>query len=210
MTHKKAIFVGIMAIALVLSVVVYEVYTIGYANGLKHQLLLDGQIQSSTGMNSTTGPPQALIDSQISFYQNGQLVAQYNHPGQRTYLGYNLTTLKLTGYAAYNLTMYNLNATYISIGYNTTDLNQSITVLPNEWIRTLGTFNTLVYNVNPSGFNITATIYPGTGPYNASCLGLNLSPTLGFPDLVGYDTFPPKTGIDSSFVITVNIKWTEI
>jgi hypothetical protein len=145
----------------------------------------------------------------ITFWRYGKIVFQQYHSGYFTYLGYNITAAKLLGNSSlYNMTLYNLNATFISIGWTDTssNMNQTLTVLPNEWNRTAGTIHDIAVNANPSSFNLTGTIHPSTGPYNASCIGINYESGIGNNALLGYDTFTKKTGIDNTYTITIEFK----
>lgn len=149
----------------------------------------------SANMNFSVGS----IHARITFYKNGELYYTQYHAGAMTKLGLNITLAKLTGDSWYNLTAYNLNETYISIG-NQGSLDSDSKVLPGEWNRTLATVEDEAYN----SFNLTCTFYPdASGPYTADCIGINLQSGIGKNDLTGYDTFIEVTGIDETFTITV-------
>jgi hypothetical protein len=149
------------------------------------------------------------IHCTITFWRYGKIVFQQYHAGSFTYLGYNITAAKLLGNSSlYNMTLYNLNATQISIGWTDTsaNMNQTLTALPNEWNRTSATPHDIIVNTNPSYWNLTAIIHPDVGPYNASCIGINYESGIGNNALLGYDTFTKKTGIDNTYTITVEFK----
>lgn len=142
------------------------------------------------------------VHATITMYRNGVKVFEQYHAGAPTKLGLNTTFAKLLGVSAsYNMTVYNLNITYISIG-NKGTLDADSTVLPAEWNRTLATPHDATYN----SCNWTAIFHPNTGPYTADCIGLNLESGIGINDLMFYDTFTEVTGIDSTFTITVEFK----
>ena len=157
----------------------------------RHKLATNGSIN----MNFSVGS----IHARVRFFKDGELFFEQYHAGAMTKLGMNITLAKLTGDSWYNLTTYNLNETYISIG-NQGTLNSDSTVLPGEWNRTLAVVDNQDYN----HFNITCTFYPdSSGPYTADCIGINLQDGIGKNDLTGYDTFTEVTGIDETFTITV-------
>ena len=141
------------------------------------------------------------VHMNIRVYQSGKLLLAQYHAGAITNLGKNITLAKLTGDSSYyNMTTYNLNTTYISIG-NQGTLNTGSTVLPGEWNRTLGTVEDQDYD----SFNLTCTFNPdASGPYTADCIGINFESGIGKDQsLFAYDTFSEVTGIDDSFTITV-------
>jgi hypothetical protein len=144
------------------------------------------------------------VHATVEFWKDGVLLHSAYHEGAVTNLGLNVTFAKLLGDSTfYNLTQYNLNVTYISIGYNTTNLTPSLTCLPNEWNRTLATPHDATYN----SCNWTAVIYPDAGPYNVSCYGVNFQSGIGNNALFAYDSYPTLvTGVDNTFTITVEFK----
>jgi hypothetical protein len=171
---------------------------VGFLAGLQSATLL-GEF-SSIGVNFTANS----IHTHITIAQNGKTILSEYHAGAVTNLGKNLTLCKLTGVGTggYNLTTYVMNLTYVSIGYNTSSLDQTITILPGEWNRTTASLHALTYNT----FNMTAVFYPGTGPYSANCLGVNYASGIGTTvTLWGYDSFSLVTGIDQTFTITLEI-----
>jgi hypothetical protein len=177
---------------------------LGY--GLTGLFVHEQQI-SITPIQTNTAPFGFTVHCTVTFWKNGQIVFQQYHAGSLTYEGYNITMGKLLGNSSlYNMTIYNENTTQVSIGYNTTNMAQSLTVLPNEWNRTAGTVHDIVVNANPSSWNLTAIIHPGTGPYTAGCIGINYESGIGNNALFGYDTFAQKTGIDNAYTITVEFK----
>jgi len=140
----------------------------------------------------------------ITMYQYDQLIFQQYHAGAVTKLGMNVTLAKLTGDSWYNLTTYNLNNTFISIGDQGT-LDTDSTVLPSEWNRTVAVVEDQAYN----SFNLTCTMYPDdSGPYTADCIGINYESGIGNNALWGYDTFTQVTGIDDTFTINIEFKVT--
>jgi len=142
------------------------------------------------------------IHARIRIWKDGILILDEYHAGTLTKLGMNMTLAKLTGDDTFfNLTQYNLNNTYISIGDKGT-LDSDDTVLPGEWNRTAGTVEDEAYD----SYNLTCTFYPDTGPYTADCIGINFEDGIGNNALWGYDEFTEVTGIDETFTITVEFK----
>jgi len=141
----------------------------------------------------------------IKFWKDGKIVFQQYHAGFKTSLGMNVTFAKETGNATlYNMTQYNFNTTFVSIGNGTAPTIAS-TILPNEWAKVVGVQHAGTYG----GYNITAVITPPVGPNWADCIGLNFEAVgLGFHDLIYYDTFSTVKGIDNSFTITVEFQVT--
>jgi len=154
-------------------------------------------LNGSVGVDLETGS----VHCRIRMWENDELVFDQYHSGVVTDLGDNATLAKLFGDSDYNLTIYDLNATYISIG-NEGSLSSASTVLPGEWNRTAGT----VEDQDQSTMNITATFYPDAGPYTADCIGLIFEAGIGNNDLWAYDTFDEVTGIDDSFTINIEFK----
>ena len=160
-----------------------------------HQTLHEG---GSANISFTVGSVHATV----TFWKDGVKVYEQYHAGYVTKLGLNVTFAKLVGSATwYNLTQYNLNVTWISIG-NQGALSTDSVVLPGEWNRTLATPHDGTYN----SINYTAVFYPNTGPYTADCIGVNFESGIGNNALFAYDTFAEVTGIDASFVITCEFK----
>lgn len=158
--------------------------TLDHASGLKYGL----------GYN---------VYATITFTQNGKLVYYYSGLDPLTNLGLNLTFAKLTGSSTYNLTTYNMNTTYVSLGNYTSAMNGATTALTGEFVRVSGTIHAQVYN----GYNITGTFSGLAGTNSSNCMGVNYaSSTIGQNDLFGYTTFNLVTGIDSTFVITAEIQ----
>lgn len=178
---------------------------VDFIAGMRHTLMQIGSnMNVDTGIASNLG--KAPIHMTVSFFKRGttQLVFEQYHAGALTKLGMNCTLGKLTGnLTGYNMTQYNLNLTYVSIGDQGT-LNSDNTELPGEWNRTAGVQHDCTYN----SFNITAWFYPDTGPHTADCIGLNFESGISNGALWGYDTFNEKTGIDDTFDIKVEIKVT--
>jgi hypothetical protein len=148
------------------------------------------------------------IHATVWFYKDGELIFTYTHPGVLTNLGRNITLAKLSGDSGYNLTWYNWNTTYISIG-NQGVLSNSSTVLPGEWNRTTATVEDITATGTSYSYNLTCTFYPdAAGPYTADCIGINVgSGTIGADEtLWAYDTFTEVTGIDETFTINVEFK----
>jgi hypothetical protein len=140
------------------------------------------------------------VHATITFYKNGVKVFEQYHAGAVTKLGLNTTFAKLTGNSTmYNMTVYNLNVTWIGIG-NMGTLNTDSTVLPGEWNRTSATQHDGLYN----SCNWTAVIHPGAGPYTADCFGIYYESAGN--SLFAYDTFTEVTGIDNTFTITCEFK----
>ena len=163
--------------------------------------------QTPKATNVQTVSSFVTIHCLITIRKNGVIVFQQYHAGQMTYLGYNYTIGKLIGNSTlYNATQYNENVTYISIGYNSTNMVQSLTSLPNEWNRTSCTQHAAVYNANPASVNFTATFNGITGSQTAGCIGLDTESAVGGIGLIGYDTFAQQTGIGSTYTITVEFK----
>lgn len=164
-----------------------------YALSISNRTLFSSQIPLDFSMHS--------IHTQITFLKNGIPILSEYHAGHVTNLGLNITLGKLSGNTTFWLAEYAKNVTYISIG-NQGTLTTASVILPGEWNRTVGTINNVAYN----HFNVSCTFHPGTGPYTADCIGLNLG-TSG-NDLWGYDTFTEVTGIDNTFTINVKIEVT--
>jgi hypothetical protein len=142
------------------------------------------------------------IHATITMYKNGVKVFEEYHAGAVVKQGMNVTFMKLTGNdTGYNGTQWNLNLTYLSIG-NQGVLDADSVVLPGEWNRTEAVQHDCTYNC----CNFTAIIYPGAGPYTADCLGVNYESGIGNDALFGYDTFSEVSGIDDTFVITLEVK----
>lgn len=164
-------------------------------------LFFNGSVGTSFSVGS--------IHATITMTKNGEKVFEQYHAGVLTQLGMNYTMGRLTGNASYyNMTTYPTtasNITYVSIG-NAGSLSNAITVLPGEWNRTTALQHYGLYN----SCNFTAVFHPDTGPYTADCIGLNFySATIGANyTLWGYDTFSEVTGIDNTFVITIEFKIT--
>ena len=168
-------------------------------------LILSGMQRSvnmfgSANLNFTT----FSVHVTAGFWKDGVLLHSAYHAGAVTQLGFNVTFAKLLGNATfYNMTQYNLNVTYMSIGYNTSNLTPALTCLPNEWNRTAATPHDATYN----SCNWTAVIHPGAGPYIAQCFGINFEDGIGNNALFAYDSYPTQvTGIDSTFTITLEFK----
>jgi len=181
---------------LIIAVVVLSVALVGtlILSGMQHSVKEYGSAAVSFSIGS--------VHATITMYRNGVKVFEQYHAGAPTKLGLNTTFAKLLGVSAsYNMTVYNLNVTYISIG-NKGTIDADSTVLPAEWNRTLATPHDATYN----SCNWTAVFYPNTGPYTADCIGLNLESGIGINDLMFYDTFAEVTGIDTTFTITVEFK----
>lgn len=171
-----------------------------------HVLNLYGSVGTSMGATGDGGKSPYEVHATVEFYKDGKLVFAYSHPGEETKLGYNITLAKLSGDSGFNLTTYNLNTTFVSIG-NQGTLTNSSTVLPGEWNRTAGTVEDLVVTGETYSFNVTATIYPDTGgPYTADCIGVNYEDGIGNNALYGYDTFNEVTGIDETFTINIEFQ----
>jgi len=152
--------------------------------------------KDTSGLSAST---HFEVHMTIKFWKDGKLVFQQYHAGFKTNLGMNVTFAKETGNATlYNMTQYNLNTTFVSIGNGTVGV--ASTILPNEWAKVAG----VQHDGTFAGYNVTATITPPVGPNWADCIGLNYENVgLGYHDLIYYDTFSTVTGIDNSFVITV-------
>ena len=146
------------------------------------------------------------IHATITMTKGGVEIFRQYHAGAMTNLGANLTMGKLTGNFtnAYNVTMWNLNTTFVSIGNQGTPPSATTTVLPGEWNRTAAVMHANTYH----SFNLTAVFYPGTGPYTADCIGINYEDGIANNALFGYDTFTEVTGIDSTFTITIEFSVT--
>jgi len=189
MKHQRTIAIGIIIIATLLTAC-----TLSYYAGVTSV-----DIHGSVGVDLETGS----IHCRIRMWQDDNVVFDQYHSGVVTDLGDNVTLAKLFGDADYNLTQYNMNATFISIG-NEGSLDSTATVLPGEWNRTAGT----VEDEGASQLNITATFYPDdSGPYTADCIGLNLESGIGTPQsLWAYDTFSEVTGIDETFTINIEFQ----
>ena len=189
MKYKRITAIGIIAIAMLVTAVFS--YNLGVNNI---------SIPGSVGVDLETGS----IHCRIRMWQHGELIFDQYHSGVVTDLGDNVTLAKIFGDSDYNLTQYDMNATFISIGNDGGSLGASSTVLPGEWNRTAGT----VEDEAASQLNITATIYPNdSGPYTADCIGLNLESGIGKDDaLWAYDTFSEVTGIDETFTITIEFQ----
>ena len=143
------------------------------------------------------------IFASITFSKNGKIVYEYSGLDPLTNLGLNLTFAKLSGSSTYNLTTYNMNTTYVSLGNYTTAMNGDTVALSGEFIRVSGTIHAQVYN----GFNVTGIFQNLAGTNSSNCMGLNYeSASIGQNDLFGYLTFGLVTGIDSTFIITAEIQ----
>lgn len=162
-------------------------------------------IQMHVGGSVGTSFSVGSIHATITMTRGGVKVFEQYHAGYITKLGMNCTMAKLTGNATYyNMTTYPLNITFISIG-NKGTLDTDDTVLPGEWNRTTAVQHDTLYN----SCNFTAVFYPSTGPYTADCIGLNWEGGIGNDySLWGYDTFSEVTGIDPTFVVTIEFKIT--
>jgi hypothetical protein len=183
---------------LIIAVVVLSVALVGtlILSGMQHSVNMFGSVNLSFSTLS--------VHVTASFWKDGVLLHSAYHAGAVTQLGLNVTFAKLLGAATfYNLTQYNLNVTYMSIGYNTSNLTPALTCLPNEWNRTAATPHDATYN----SCNWTAVIHPDTGPYTAQCFGINFEGGIGNNALFAYDSYPTQvTGIDSTFTITLEFK----
>ncbi len=143
------------------------------------------------------------ITATITFRRNGKIVYEYAGLDPLTTQGLTLNLAKLTGNGTYyNMTTYNFNATWLSVGYGT--VSSSSVVLPGEWDRVAGSQIALT----ATSFNMTATLIPPAGgPYSANCFGINYeSATANTTDLYCYTTFGTVTGIDGNFTITPNVE----
>lgn len=191
----KQIFLIVMATVLVAALVAY-----GIMLEIPHIANLTGNVDINLNMRSG---PSGSVHTLITIEKKGEIIFQEYHAGALTQLGMNVTLGKLTGNTTYyNMTQYNLNLTYVSIGNGAPSATSE--VLPGEWNRTYGNVHDATYN----SFNITAIFKATSGSQTASCIGLNLESGIGVNDLWGYDTFGAVSGIDSTFVITVEIKVT--
>jgi len=141
------------------------------------------------------------IHCTVTFYQDGEVVYRFHHPGNVTDIGDNQTLYWLFGDPAMTEGTYASNVTYISIG-NQGTLNDASTQLPGEWNRTLATIE---YQTQ-SQLNLTCTFYPDNGgPYTADCIGLNYAAS-GDGNLWAYDILDEVTGIDETFTIDVDFQ----
>lgn len=190
-----------MAIALV-AVLALGFFVVGYKTA-ETTIYIESNIGLSSGIdNPAQSKEVSSVHCRIRMYKQGELVMDQYHSGVVTDLGDNATLGKLFGDSAYNLTQYDMNATYISIG-NQGSLSTASTVLPAEWNRTIGT----VEDQAQSQMNITCTFYPDTGPYTADCIGLNFDAAIGSDtNLWAYDTFNEVTGIDNTFTINIEFQ----
>ena len=196
MQHKKSI----MAISLVACLAV-AFFAIGYQTA-QTTIYIESAIGMLNSVDNNPTDEKTDVHCRIKVYQGSTLIMDEYHAGVVTNLGDNATLAKLFGDASYNLTQYDMNATYISIG-NAGTLNTGITVLPAEWNRTVA----VVEDQAQSQLNLTCTFYPDTGPYTADCIGLNLQSGIGVDDsLWAYDTFSEVTGIDSTFTINIEFQ----
>jgi len=192
----------LMVLTLVATLVAAS-FIIGYQ--VKHtDVYIDSNIGLSSGIdNPTESKEVSSVHCRIRMYQEGNLVMDQYHSGVVTDLGDNATLAKLFGDASYNLTQYDMNATYISIGNDGGSLASTVTVLPAEWNRTIGT----IEDQAQSQLNITCTFNPTTGPFTADCIGLNFEGGIGVDDsLWAYDTFSEVTGIDETFTINIEFQ----
>jgi hypothetical protein len=187
--------------AIIVTAILGAFFIGSYSNrNLKLSGSADNGLASSFG---TGNAPPYKADATVYVYRH-MPSGEVQLVGSMTKMGINCTFGKLTGIAAsYNMTQYAYNITSISIGDQGT-LNTDSTVLPGEWNRTAVTAHDPGYNT----INYTATFKPGTGPYTADCIGLNIGPvTLGLTyTLICYDTFTEVTGIDNTFTITVEYR----
>jgi len=200
MQNKKYI----MAITLV-SCLLVAVFTLGYKTA-ETNIYIESDIGLASGIdNPAESHPESDVHCRIRIYKDSSLIMDEYHAGVVTDLGDNTTLAKLFGDADYNMTQYNMNATYISIG-NQSSIDSTVTVLPDEWNRTIGT----VEDEGASTLNVTATFYPDSnGPYIADCIGLNLEGGIGVDSsLWAYDTFSEVTGIDETFTINIEFSIT--
>lgn len=178
-----------------------------YADLSSHYIQVKSELALATGMNNPLLLKEAVIHTTYYIEKDGELIAQYHHPGAVTQIGMNFTLGKIVGAYSnstypYNATTTLMNCTFVSIG-DQGSLTAASRVLPGEWNRTRGTVHDATYN----SFNITAVFYPDTGPYTADCIGLNWDSNIAADySLWGYDTFTQVTGIDDTFTITVEIK----
>lgn len=140
----------------------------------------------------------------ITFSRFGKVVYYYSGLDPLTNLGLNLTFTKLTGVNSYNLTTYNMNTTFVSLGNYTTAMTGATTQLTGEFIRVSGTIHAQVYN----GFNITGVFQAPElqGTNSSNCMGVEYGSSSFNNDLFGYTTFNLITGIDNTFVITAEIQ----
>ncbi len=156
-------------------------------------------INGSVGTSFSVGS----IHSTITMTRDGVKVFEQYHAGVLTTLGMNFTMAKITGNTSYyNMTAFPMNLSCVSIG-NAGSLSSAITVLPGEWNRTACLQHDGTYN----SCNFTAVFRGTTGSQTADCIGLNWEAGIGNDySLWGYDTFDEVTGIDSTFVITIEMK----
>lgn len=195
MQNKKLI----MAITLIACLAI-GFFAIGY-KAAETTIYIESTVGLTSGIDNPSNPEEvSSVHCRIRIYKGTDLIMDQYHSGVVTDLGDNVTIAKLFGDGDYNLTQYDMNATFISIG-NYSSIDSTATILPSEWNRTAGT----VEDEGASTLNITATIYPdASGPYIADCIGLNLEGTIGTPQsLWAYDTFTEVTGIDESFTINI-------
>lgn len=199
MQNKKII----MAITLIACLAV-GFFAVGYKVA-ETTIYIESEVGMTSGIdNPVESHPKSDVHCRIRIYEQGTLVLDEYHSGIVTDLGDNATLAKLFGDSSYNLTQYNMNATFISIG-NLTSMDSTHTILQGEWNRTAGT----VEDQGASTLNITAIFYPDAGPYIADCIGLNLEGGIGVDDsLWAYDTFSEVTGIDDSFTINIEFSIT--
>jgi len=198
MQNKKYI----MAIALIACLAV-GFFAVGYQTATV--IYIESNIGVSNGIDTPASSDKKTdVHARIRIYESGVLIMDEYHAGNVTDLGDNATLAKLFGDADYNLTTYDLNATFISIG-NKGALSTSSTVLPAEWNRTAGT----VEDEDQSTMNITCIFYPDdSGPYTADCIGLNFEGDAAANDLFACDEFTEVSGIDETFTINIEFSVT--
>lgn len=114
------------------------------------------------------------------------LIYSYSHPAAMTTKGENLTAAKISG-AIFNVTDYNENVTYISLGHRV-GLTTGSTQLPGEWNRSSSLTPEYLAVGN---WNYSYSFYPG-GAGTTNATGLNWLST-GNHNLWAYDTFATIT-----------------
>lgn len=199
MTTKK-IIVAIVISSIILAA---SCFALGYRAG--EIVNINGSVNMSSGIDNPMNSNEITsVHCTIKMWQGTTLIMDQYHAGAVTDLGDNATLAKLFGDSDYNLTQYDMNATYISIGNDGGGLATTSTVLPAEWNRTIAT----VTDEAQSQLNLTCTFYPDdSGPYTADCIGLNFESGIGKDNnLWAYDTFSEVTGIDETFTINIEFQ----
>jgi hypothetical protein len=146
------------------------------------------------------------LDATVSFYRGRILYAKRVGSDPLTNLWLNLTYCKMSGSNTYNLTTYNMNASFVGLAnYTTTTPSASSTTIQGEWYRG-NSGNCLIHAQVYNGYNVTGTLTGFSGTNSTNCMFLAYSSSFNDPTVVGYVTYSLVTGIDNTFTVVCELQ----